>query len=217
MIITIDGPSGAGKGTVAKYLAEKFNLKMLDTGLLYRAVAAQMLNQGLTENDLEAALTIARSMTIEKTNQPGLRTETVAAMASKVAALPAVREILNDIQRKFASDPHPGYEGVVLDGRDIGTVICPEAPCKVFLTASPEVRVERRRLQEQSQEAKQIEKLMSERDTRDSSRQVAPLNIPKDAYLIDTSHLTIDEVCEKAAYYVENYCFKLPGCRRQIA
>lgn len=214
MIITIDGPSGAGKGTVAAYLATKYNLHKLDTGLLYRALAAILLERHMDLEDTKSIIDLAQAIKIDDTNREGLRTETVAALASKIAAIPEVREILNKIQRDFAHGNHEGYRGVVLDGRDIGTVICPESPCKIYLTASQEVRA-LRRVKETSTHSTpehKIKNMMEERDKRDSTRAVAPLNAAPDAFIIDTSHLTIDEVCEKAAYYIENFCFKTTNC-----
>jgi len=144
MIITIDGPSGAGKGTVAAYLATKYNLHKLDTGLLYRAMASILLERHIEPDDTKSIHDIAKTLRIEDTNREGLRTETVAALASKIAAIPEVRNVLNQIQKDFAFGNHEGYRGVILDGRDIGTVICPESPCKIYLTASQEVRARRR-------------------------------------------------------------------------
>ncbi len=204
MIIAIDGPSGAGKGTVAAYLAAKFNLHKLDTGLFYRALASLMIEQNISPTEVEKIITLAEYITLEDTNRPGLRTEVVAALASKIAVIPQVREIMNRHQRDFAQKKHEGYDGVILDGRDIGTVICPDADIKIFLTASQEVRALRRAKEEAVGCHKALTKMMEERDQRDFSRESAPLNAAKDAIIIDTSHLSIDELCEKAAYYIEN-------------
>lgn len=211
MIITIDGPAGAGKGTVAKFLAEKYNLRKLDTGLLYRALAKKIVEEKLNPQETPSKIIdLARQITIESTEQDGLRTEEVANMASVIATCPQVREILKQIQRDFAlADPHP-YQGVILDGRDIGTVICPNADCKIFLTASSEVRVMRRNSQVggTARSHEEISKIMTERDTRDQNRIVAPLSAAENAYIIDTTHLTINEVCSRAAYYVEQLYLK---------
>jgi len=209
VIIAIDGPSGAGKGTVAHYLAKKFNLKILDTGLLYRALAKSAIGQGLNDQDTHQIIDLAKSITINHTQQDGLRDEAVAGLASKIAAIPEVREILNTLQRDFAHSNPGNQAGVILDGRDIGTVICPEADCKIYLTADQEIRALRRTQQEGNICQIEVQRLMSERDKRDSTRQTAPLNAAKDAYIIDTTHLTIDEVCQKASYYVQKSC--LPG------
>lgn len=211
MIITIDGPAGAGKGTVAKFLAEKYNLKKLDTGLLYRALAKKIVELHLNPQEKRAEIIeLARQITVDSTEQEGLRTEEVANMASVIATCPEVREILNQIQRDFAyTSPHP-YSGVVLDGRDIGTVICPDADCKIFLTASSEVRAMRRnsQIREIDYSRADISKIMVERDTRDQNRTVAPLSAAENAHIIDTTHLTISEVCSRAAYYVEQLYLK---------
>lgn len=209
MIITIDGPAGAGKGTVAQFLAEKYNLKKLDTGMLYRALAKCVLAQGLDiETQSDKIVQLAAQVTIAATKQDGLRTEEVANKASIIASIPQVREILNQLQRDFAhSNPAP-YSGVILDGRDIGTVICPEADCKIFLTASSEVRAMRRNQQigeGGAHQQREINKIMIERDTRDQTRQIAPLSAAENAYTIDTTHLTISDVCSKSAYYIDQF------------
>lgn len=204
MIIAIDGPSGAGKGTVATYLAIKFNLHKLDTGLLYRALALKIIDLGISLSNQEDIITQTHKITLEDTLLPGLKKETVANIASQVGAIPEVREIMDKIQRDFAYGSHEGFDGVILDGRDIGTVICPDADIKIFLTANEDVRAQRRAIEETSSTTT-ISKMMQERDQRDSTRQKSPLNAAKDAFIIDTSHLTIDEVCQKAAYYIEKY------------
>ncbi len=209
VIIAIDGPSGAGKGTVAHYLADTFKLKILDTGLLYRVLAKLTLAKELNELMTEAIVELAKVVKIEDVNQAGLRDETVAAMASKIAAIPQVREILNTLQRDFAYGDPGEHAGVILDGRDIGSVICPDADCKIYLTADQEIRAVRRMKQEGNVCQIEVQRLMSERDKRDSNRQSAPLNAADDAYIIDTTHLTVDEVCQKASYYVQKSC--LPG------
>lgn len=208
MIITIDGPSGAGKGTVAKYLADKFNLKKLDTGLLYRALAQRIIqNHGSFTPEIHTqVIELAHQITLEDVNLPGLRTEEVASLASKIAVIPEVREILANLQRQFAYDDPSPYQGVILDGRDIGTVICPDAPCKIYLTARDDIRVERRHQQLNTVNQEKVKNFLKERDNRDQSRAVAPLAAAPDAYIIDTSDLTIDQVCSMAAYYVFNNC-----------
>jgi CMP/dCMP kinase len=208
VIIAIDGPSGAGKGTVARYLADQFNLKSLDTGLLYRVVAKYSLQQGLTPDQPTEILKIAQTISVDDVNQEGLRGEEVAARASQIAVIPDVRAVLNQIQRDFAHADLDHYAGVILDGRDIGTAICPDADCKLYLTADPETRALRRLQQEGQTCPATVQKMMADRDQRDTMRPAAPLAMAKDAYLLDTTYLTIDEACQKASYYIQNSCLQ---------
>ncbi|ARC89528.1 (d)CMP kinase [Rhodovulum sp. MB263] len=184
--VAIDGPAAAGKGTISRAVAAHFGFAHLDTGLLYRAVGARMLD-GL--DPVEAARTLRR----EVLERGDLRAPEVAQAASKVAAIPEVRAALVDFQRAFAARAG----GAVLDGRDIGTVICPDAPAKLFVTASDEVRAERRflELRQKGVETSLEEVLaeMRERDARDSARATAPLRPAEDAVILDTSRLGIDE------------------------
>ncbi|OLS50912.1 (d)CMP kinase [Rhodovulum sulfidophilum] len=183
--VAIDGPAAAGKGTISRAVAAHFGFAHLDTGLLYRAVGARMLD-GL--DPVEAARTLEPSV-LERDD---LRAPEVAQAASKVAAIPEVRAALVDFQRAFAARAG----GAVLDGRDIGTVICPEAPAKLFVTASDEVRAERRflELRQKGVETSLEEVLaeMRERDARDSARATAPLRPAEDAVILDTSRLSIE-------------------------
>ncbi|MBK5922826.1 cytidylate kinase [Rhodovulum sulfidophilum] len=183
--VAIDGPAAAGKGTISRAVAAHFGFAHLDTGLLYRAVGARMLD-GL--DPVEAARTLEPSV-LERGD---LRAPEVAQAASKVAAIPEVRAALVDFQRAFAARAG----GAVLDGRDIGTVICPEAPAKLFVTASDEVRAERRflELRQKGIETSFEEVLaeMRERDARDSARATAPLRPAEDAVILDTSRLSIE-------------------------
>lgn len=189
--VAIDGPAAAGKGTISKAVAEHFGFAHLDTGLLYRAVGARML-AGM---DPVAA---ARSLTPEDLRREDLRTAEVAQAASKVAAIPQVRAALVDFQRAFAARAG----GAVLDGRDIGTVICPDAEVKLFVTASDEVRAERRFLElTERGRATTREAVLAdlrERDARDSERSAAPLKPAADAVLLDTSDLSIEEAVARA-------------------
>lgn len=175
--VAIDGPAAAGKGTISRAVARRFGFRHLDTGLLYRAV-------GVKGGDPGAA---ARSLTPEDLERGDLRTLEAGQAASRVAALPEVRAALVEFQRRFAR----GEGGAVLDGRDIGTVICPEAEVKLYVTASPEVRAHRRWLELGGDEA-QVLAEVRERDARDMGRADAPLRPAADALLIDTSDLDID-------------------------
>lgn len=214
MIVTIDGPAGSGKGTVASYLAEAFNLKHLDTGLLFRAAGYHIQQKNIDLSDLSAVIVATQTITIDDTKNPNLRCEDVASIASCIAKIHEVRQILGKLQKDFSKEPYFPFKGVVLDGRDIGTVICPEAPCKLFITADLAVRTQRRLLElEQSDEEKEkIFQKLQVRDTRDQSRETAPLLPAKDAFIIDTTHLTVHQVCEIAADYVKKNCLN-----RQVA
>jgi len=191
-IVAIDGPAAAGKGTIARAVAKEFGLRYLDTGLLYRAVAEKVLEG-------QDALTAARALTPAALDAPGLRRAAVAAKASEIAVLPELRAILVAFQRDFA---HAPGQGAVLDGRDIGTVICPEADVKLFVTATPEVRARRRFAELHESGARQTyAEVLAEveaRDRRDRTRATAPLRPAEDALLLDTSNLSIDAAVAKA-------------------
>ena len=189
--IAIDGPAAAGKGTVSKAVAARLGFAHLDTGLLYRAVGARHL---LGEAPIDAAL----ALTAEDLDNPNLRTAEIAQAASKVAVIPEVRAALIDFQRAFARREG----GAVLDGRDIGTVICPDAEAKLYVTASAEVRAERRYKKLAAKDpATDYETVLAdvkERDQRDSERATAPLKPADDAVIIDTSSLSIDDAISAA-------------------
>ncbi|MCW9035477.1 MAG: (d)CMP kinase [Rhodospirillales bacterium] len=206
MIVAIDGPAAAGKGTLARRIAKELNFAYLDTGLLYRATGMKVLHLGGDPEDAVIAEQAARSIDPETFNDPALRTDAAASAASKVSAIPAVRSALLDFQKSFAATPGGSYQGAVLDGRDIGTVVCPNAPAKLFITASMEVRAERRfkELQERGVESIYARVLqdMKERDERDSSRSAAPLTAADDALVLDTSDMTADDVFAKALSYI---------------
>ncbi len=191
-IIAIDGPAAAGKGTLARRLAAELGFDYLDTGLIYRAVGMKLARAGLDPADEALAEQAARELSPTDLAADDLRVDQAAQAASKVAAIPGVRAALLDFQRRFAAQPPEG-RGVVLDGRDIGTVVCPEASVKLFVTASVEKRAERRlkELQDKGLEAIYGTVLadMRERDERDSNRSVAPLVPAQDAVLLDTSDL----------------------------
>ena len=192
MIIALDGPAAAGKGTLAKRLAKHYGLNYLDTGSLYRATGLAVLRAGGNPEDPVAAEKAARSLTEELRTSPDLRAEETAQAASKVASIPAVRAALLEFQRTFAATA----PGAVRDGRDIGTVVCPNADVKIFVTASLEKRAERRlkELLDKGENAiwDAVLQDMKERDARDSGRSVAPLVAAADANLLDTSELDAD-------------------------
>lgn len=206
MIITVDGPAAAGKGTLARRLADELGFDFLDTGTLYRAVGLKVLRSGKNPADPAAALDAANNLDLDLLTDPALRTETAGNAASLVAAQPPVRAALLDFQRDFARNP-PGGNGAVLDGRDAGTVVCPDADVKFYITASVEARARRRlaELQAKGQAAiwSAILQDMQDRDARDSKRDVAPLKPAADAIVIDTTALSADEVFEQALAIVE--------------
>lgn len=202
MIIAIDGPAASGKGTLARRLAAHFDLPHLDTGLLYRAVGARCLQEGRLADEA-ASVAVAQALDVSALDPDALRTAAIGEAASVVAARPGVRAALLDLQRRFAAQPG----GAVLDGRDIGTVICPHATAKLFVTASPEVRAERRYRELVARgEAVRFEDVLADirtRDARDSGRASAPLAMAEDATLLDTSALGIAEAFAAALAVVD--------------
>ena len=200
--VAIDGPAASGKGTIAQAVSDEFGFAYLDTGLLYRAVAKKLLDADEAASDGKAAA-IARSIMIEDMTAPGLRKPEVSSEASRVAAIPELRDALIGFQRKFAERKG----GAVLDGRDIGTVVCPCAEVKLFVTANEGVRARRRHreLLEAGEEItlSEVLKDLQSRDGRDSSRRCAALRRAKDAVLLDTSELTIDHAVTKAFTIIE--------------
>ncbi|GEO81078.1 (d)CMP kinase [Pararhodospirillum oryzae] len=197
MIIAIDGPAASGKGTLARRLAAALGYAHLDTGKLYRAVGWAVARAGGDPGDPQTAEAAARSLDLGLLGDPALSSDEAGMAASKVAALPGVRAALLDFQRAFAAQPPDGARGAVLDGRDIGTVVCPGADLKVFVTASLEVRAQRRllELRQNGQDVKEevVKRDMRERDDRDRTRSVAPLVPADDAVVLDTSLLTPDQ------------------------
>ena len=203
MIIAIDGPTASGKGTIAKRVADHYGLKRLDTGALYRAVALAALDAGADPNDPAAALAAAQALDPAAIDETRIRSGAVGTAASLVAATPAVRAELLALQRRFAADP----AGAVLDGRDIATVICPNADVKLFVTASLEERARRRwRELEARGEPTDLLALTAEiaaRDARDAARPVSPLLQAPDAHLLDTTGLSIDEAAAAARRIID--------------
>ena len=208
VIIAIDGPAAAGKGTLSKRVAQAYGFAHLDTGALYRAVGVAVLRAGGDPADAEAAAKAARALQPEDgiLNDPALRSDEAAQAASKVAAVPEVRAALLDFQRAFAATPPGGAPGSVLDGRDVGTVVCPNADAKLFVTASVEVRADRRlkELRERGIPAIPSDVLedMKARDARDSQRTVAPLRPAADAFVLDTSALDADQAFAAATAFI---------------
>ena len=197
LIIAVDGPAAAGKGTLSRRLATEYKLAHLDTGALYRATARDVLAAGVDPADGEAAAAIAAKLDPATFADPALRTEAVGQAASIVSAHPAVRAALLEYQRNFAYHPPEGTAGAVLDGRDIGTVVCPQATVKLFVTASLEARSGRRLRELEAAggpvDAAAVLAEMQARDERDSKRSASPLKPATDAVVLDTSGLDADE------------------------
>ncbi len=203
MIIAIDGPAASGKGTLARRLAAHFSLPHLDTGLLYRATARALLDQGSTLDAVEAAVRAARGLALLDFDEQRLRGREMGEAASIVAALPAVRAALIDMQRAFSARP----SGAVLDGRDIGTVVAPGADVKIFVTASPEARAQRRALElrgrgEKVDYAAILDDIVK-RDKRDSERLFAPLKPAANARVLDTTDLNVEAAFAAALKLVD--------------
>lgn len=208
LIITVDGPSGSGKGTISAYLSETFSLKHIDSGLIYRLAGLWALEKNLPLDDLQNhhvdfLCNLIAHIKEEDFAHPDLRKEHVASAASKIAILPNIRNAANRWMHHFTQNLPPHYKGAIIDGRDIGTVVFPSASLKFFITADEEVRLKRRFAQSDENTAL-ITKILQERDLRDSSRKTAPLLAAKDAITIDTSNLSLDATCHLAAQYVLN-------------
>lgn len=197
-VVAVDGQAAAGKGTLARRIAAHFDFAFLDTGSLYRATGLAVLRAGGDPTDPRQAAAAAESLDMAAIRPEDLRTEAVGNAASQVAAIPAVRAALLAFQRRFARQPPDGKAGAVLDGRDIGTVVCPDADVKIFVTATLDVRVERRikELRERGETVipARVREEMIARDARDSGRSVAPMVPAADAWQLDTSGLSADQV-----------------------
>ena len=207
MIVAVDGPSASGKGTLARRLAAALDFAILDTGLLYRAVGAAVLAADGNPAEPAAAAAAAQNLDLTALDSAPLRHEAVGQAASVVAPIPEVRAALLDHQRRFAAAPPGGKAGAVLDGRDIGTVVCPRAEVKIYVTASPEARARRRHKEllergEASIYARVVEE-MRERDRRDSERAAAPLRPAPDAVVLDTTEMDAEEAFQAALEIVE--------------
>jgi cytidylate kinase len=202
-VIAVDGPAASGKGTIAAGLAASYGLPMLDTGLLYRAVGLSVRRAGEDVDDADVAERHARALDLSKLDAQALRTLEAGTVASRVAVHPAVRATLREFQRAFARQPG----GAVIDGRDIGTVIAPEAPAKLYVTASAQARARRRWLQlqgtgEASSEAEVLADI-ARRDAVDSGRADSPMRPADDAVLLDTTEMTIEQAADAARRIVE--------------
>lgn len=211
-VITIDGPSGVGKGTLAQKLCQLTGFHLLDSGAIYRALAFGVAKKGIAIEETVAIIQLAEQLPVrfeqgkvwyeDEDVSQAIRNETIAGIASQVAAIPEVRQALLNRQKAFAQSP-----GLVADGRDMGTVVFPEAPVKLFLTANPQVRAKRRIEQlAQQGETADFEQIVAEieaRDQRDQNRKTAPLKPAEDAVIIDTSNLSVEEVVNQAHVIVK--------------
>ncbi|MBX3491633.1 MAG: (d)CMP kinase [Parvibaculum sp.] len=203
MIIAVDGPAASGKGTLARALARHYGLHYLDTGSLYRAVGQAVLAAGGDPADEKAARAAAEALDAAQIDETAIRTAEAGHAASVVAAMPEVRAAILDLQRRFAAQK----PGAVLDGRDIGTVVCPEADVKLFVSASPEIRARRRWLELNNSgsgpsEAQVLEDVR-ERDRRDAERAASPMKPAADAHLLDTSDLSIEAAFDAAVAIID--------------
>ncbi len=202
-VIAIDGPAASGKGTLARLLAQKYGLPHLDTGLTYRALAKALMNRGLALEDETGAVKAAKTVDLAKLDREILSTNEVGEGASKVAVIPAVRRVLVEKQRDFAGQPG----GAVLDGRDVGTVVCPHADVKLYVTASAAVRAKRRFEEELLRlgdaDFETILEDIERRDARDRGRTDSPLKPAQDAHLLDTSNMDIETAFRAAVSIID--------------
>ena len=217
MKIAIDGTAASGKGTLARRLAKELGCDYLDTGLLYRSIALNAREHGIIDSDISAEKSVVANSKIKKLtdiallltlpllDQPELRGQEVSLLAAKIANLPEIRNILKEKQRLFANKP-TSAAGVVLDGRDIGTVVLPDAEFKFFIDAKPEIRAKRRFAELRKSDEKVLEQTIldeiNKRDTEDWTRQIAPLKRLPNAFFIDSSSLNADEVLQIALNYI---------------
>ncbi|MSQ87256.1 MAG: (d)CMP kinase [Alphaproteobacteria bacterium] len=206
IIVAIDGSAASGKGTLAKRIAAHFDFAYLDSGSLYRAIGVAVLRKSGDPTNEAQAVSAAKNLDITQFTPEDLRTEAAGVAASQVAAIPAVRAAILQFQRDFAHTPPHGKKGAVLDGRDIGTVVCPHAPAKIFVSASLDVRVARRIKELRAKGELVIEARvradLEARDVRDSSRAVAPMKPAEDAWQLDTSALDADQVFDLSKNFV---------------
>lgn len=208
MIIAIDGPSASGKGTIGRTLANHYRFAFLDTGLLFRVVAKACIDRGVAFDQVDEIIALMPSLQFHDLDASLYRSEDISQGASAVAVIPEVREHLMLMIRKFAYNPPPPARGSVIDGRDIGTIVCPEAYAKLFITATPEVRAERRllELKERGHQVtlnEMIQKIR-DRDERDENRAEAPLKRASDSFLLDTTSLSKEQSVLRAINYIDS-------------
>ncbi len=207
MIIAIDGQAGSGKGTLARGLADYFNYAYLDTGIIYRALGYKAAELGIDLHDEDKLAELAKRLDEKEFDNPHLRSENVASYASIVSQYGKVRQALLAYQQDFAKNPPKGAKGAVLDGRDVGTCVCPHADVKIFVTASLEERARRRirdlQIREIAHDADQILEDIKERDERDQGRAESPMKAAADAWKLDTSQMNINEVLSVAIAHIQ--------------
>jgi len=208
-VIAVDGPAASGKGTLARKLADHLDYAYLDTGALYRAVGLQVFRTGGNPEKEQDAVKAAEKLAEIDLNDPELKSESTGGLASKVAAIQAVRARLLDFQRAFAKNPPGKKAGAILDGRDIGTIVCPDADLKLFVTADVETRAKRRVLEQYGSGAtdKEFQTILDDliqRDDRDVNRASSPLKMAKNAHLLDTTNSDIEAVFEQALVLFSN-------------
>jgi len=208
-IVAVDGPAGAGKGTVAKRLATAYGLAHLESGLLYRAAGLLSLRRGIPFDQDGRVAQLCETITLDDLAYPELRSDQAAQAASCISVHPSVRAALLDLQRRFAHFPPDGCRGTIIDGRDIGTVVCPEAPLKFFVDARVDVRAKRRHQEfvgkEMGMPFEEVLEDMKQRDKRDRERAEAPLVAAHDAVVVDTSDMTIDQAVDAVATHVDAF------------
>lgn len=210
VVIAIDGPAASGKGTLARRLAQHFTLRYLDTGSLYRATGLTVLKAGQDPSNEDQAVAAAKALDLEAFSSEELRSEAAGMAASQVAFLQSVRDELLVFQHKLAAHPGPDFKGAILDGRDIGTVVCPTADVKIFVDADLEVRIKRRlqELQDRGESYKEpdVRADMEARDARDRGRDVAPLKPAIDTWHLDTDNINADEAFAAAVAHIQETC-----------
>ncbi|CAO5681672.1 MAG: Cytidylate kinase [Holosporales bacterium] len=207
MIIAIDGPAGSGKGTISAFLAYQLDFATVDTGLFYRALGYSVMNASAAAfSNLDYLIKKAQNICLNDLSNPNLRSEEVADVASKVSTNPIIRDIITNSIRTLAMELLKTYKGVILDGRDVTTVIFPNADVKLYITADQSVRTLRRKKETDNHLVRSnVSMLLTERDKRDSTRTTAPLQKADGAFEIDTTDLTIQEACEKALEVVKKH------------
>jgi CMP/dCMP kinase len=215
-VIAIDGPAASGKGTIGRRLARELGFAYLDTGLLYRAATKLVVQQGVSPFDIKQVINAVRHICLRDMCSGDLRTPEISDMTPKIAEIPEVREILGQVQRKFALNPPIEKRGVVFDGRDIGTIICPNADVKLFITASLGARADRRFKEliasGRKTSLEEVHNSLHRRDQQDFTRTISPLRAARDAVILDSTDMSVDEAFIAALAIVNQKLYE--GCKR---